>query len=76
MLSAALVIAASFAYLALLFAVAYWADRRAQQGRSVIGNAWVYTLSIGVYCTAWTYFGSIGRAASTLPAAHTRRAAR
>ena len=34
------------------------------QGRSVIGNAWVYTLSIGVYCTAWTYFGSVGRAAT------------
>ncbi len=65
MLPASLVIAASFAYLALLFAVAYWADRRAQQRRSVIGNAWVYTLSIGVYCTAWTYFGSVGRAAST-----------
>ena len=41
------------------------ADRRAREGRSVIGNAWVYTLSMGVYCTAWTYFGSIGRAASS-----------
>jgi Na+/proline symporter len=44
--------------------VAWWADRRAQQGRSVIGNAWVYALSMAVYCTAWTYFGSVGRAAS------------
>ncbi len=64
MLSAPLVLAASFAYLLMLFGVAHWADRRAQAGRSVIGNAWVYTLSMGVYCTAWTYFGSIGRAAS------------
>ena len=62
---AAAVIGASFAYLLLLFAVAAWADRRARQGRSVIGNAWVYAASIGVYCTAWTYFGSVGRAAST-----------
>jgi hypothetical protein len=31
----------------------------------VIGNAWVYALSMGVYCTAWTYFGSVGRAATT-----------
>jgi Na+/proline symporter/nitrogen-specific signal transduction histidine kinase len=61
----ATVLAASFAYLLLLFAVAHWADRRARQGRSVIANAWVYTLSMGVYCTAWTYFGSIGRAASS-----------
>ena len=64
MLPAALVIAASFAYLLLLFAVAHWGDRRAAQGRSVIGNAWVYALSMGVYCTAWTYFGSVGRAAA------------
>lgn len=64
MLSPALVIAASFAYLLLLFAVAYVADRRAQQGRSVIANPWTYALSLAVYCTAWTYFGSVGRAAS------------
>ena len=64
MLSPAAVVVASFAYLALLFAVAHLGDRRARQGRSLIGNAWVYALSMGVYCTAWTYFGSIGRAAS------------
>ncbi|MBA4178764.1 MAG: histidine kinase [Leptothrix sp. (in: Bacteria)] len=58
-----LVLGASLAYLLALFGVAYWADRRAAAGRSVIGNAWVYTLSLGVYCTAWTYFGSVGRAA-------------
>jgi Na+/proline symporter/nitrogen-specific signal transduction histidine kinase len=65
MLAPPLVVAAAFAYLLLLFAVAWWADRRARAGRSVIGNAWVYALSMGVYCSAWTYFGSVGRAAST-----------
>ena len=65
MLSAPLVVGASFAYLLLLFAVASFGDRRARQGRSVIGNAWVYTLSLAVYCTAWTYFGSVGRAATS-----------
>ncbi|MGE5338192.1 MAG: sodium:solute symporter family transporter [Gemmatimonadota bacterium] len=65
MLSPPLVLAASFAYLLLLFLVAWWADRRAFAGRSVIGNAWVYALSMAVYCTAWTYFGSVGRAASS-----------
>jgi hypothetical protein len=59
------VLGASFAYLALLFGVAAWADRRAQQGRSVISNAWVYALSMAVYCSAWTYFGSVGRAAAS-----------
>ncbi len=65
MIPVALVVAVSFAYLLLLFAVAYWADARSRQGRSVIGNAWVYALSMGVYCTAWTYFGSVGRAAGS-----------
>ncbi|WP_428422098.1 ATP-binding protein [Methylibium sp.] len=65
MLSTPLVLGASFAYLLLLFGVAHFADRRARAGRSLIGNAWVYTLSMGVYCTAWTYFGSVGRAASS-----------
>ena len=65
MIAASLVIGVSFAYLLLLFAVAYWADRRAAQGRSVIGNAWVYAMSMAVYCTAWTYFGSVGRAATS-----------
>jgi Na+/proline symporter len=65
MLSPTLVIGVSFAYLLLLFGVATLADRRAGQGRSLIGNAWVYALSMGVYCTAWTYFGSVGRAASS-----------
>lgn len=65
MLSAPLVIGVSFAYLLLLFAVAYWADLRASQGRSVIASPWVYALSLAVYCTAWTYFGSVGRAATS-----------
>ncbi len=58
------VIAASFAYLLLLFAIAYWADRRADAGRSVIASPYVYTLSIAVYCTTWTFYGSVGRASS------------
>ena len=64
-LSPVLVVGASFAYLLALFAVAAWADRRADAGRSVIANGWVYALSMGVYCSAWTYFGSVGRAANT-----------
>ncbi len=64
MLSPALVIGTSVAYLLMLFAVASHGDRRALQGRSIIGNAWIYALSIAVYCSAWTYFGSVGRAAA------------
>src|SRR5690606_11746694 len=63
-MGAPLVLAVSLAYLALLFVVAYVGDRRAARGRSLINSPWVYALSLGVYCTAWTYFGSVGRAAS------------
>jgi len=49
----------------LLFTIAYWADRRADDGRSVIAHPTVYALSLAVYCTAWTYYGSVGRAASS-----------
>lgn len=65
MIAAPLVMAIALAYVLLLFGVAWWADGRAARGRSVIGNAWVYALSMAVYCTAWTYFGSVGRAASS-----------
>ncbi|MBN2644105.1 MAG: SpoIIE family protein phosphatase [Desulfuromonadaceae bacterium] len=52
-------------YFLLLFAVAFWAIRRRQQGRSLISNAQIYSLSLAVYCTSWTYYGSVGRAATS-----------
>ncbi|WP_298612685.1 sensor histidine kinase [uncultured Thiothrix sp.] len=65
MISNSLVIAASFLYVLILFAVAWFGDKRAAEGRSIIASPWVYALSMAVYCTAWTYFGSVGRAANT-----------
>ena len=65
MLSTKLVVLYSLLYLGLLFAIAYWADRRADQQRSVISRPTVYALSLAVYCTAWTFYGSVGRAAAT-----------
>src|SRR5512137_1995573 len=64
MLSAWVVIAVSLAYLGVLFAVAYYGDRRADAGRSIIANPYIYSLSLGVYATAWTFYGSVGRAAA------------
>ena len=60
-----LIIGVACAYLGLLFALAFWADRRADRGRSVIGNPTVYALSLAVYCTAWTFYGSVGRATAS-----------
>lgn len=62
-----IVLAVAFGYLALLFVIAAWGDRRAEQGRSIIGSPTVYALSIAVYCTAWTFYGSVGRAAEFGP---------
>jgi len=55
----------SFGYIGVLFAVAYYGDKRADQGRSIISNPYIYTFSIAVYCTGWTFYGSVGRAAAT-----------
>ncbi|MBL8489814.1 MAG: histidine kinase [Rhodocyclaceae bacterium] len=60
-----ILVLASLVYLGILFAIAYWADRRSDAGRSVIDNSTVYALSLGVYCTTWTFYGSVGRAAAT-----------
>ncbi|MFA5354025.1 MAG: ATP-binding protein [Thermodesulfovibrionales bacterium] len=53
------------AYLLLLFAVAYYAERRERFGRSIVNNPYVYSLSLAVYCTSWTFYGSVGKAATS-----------
>ena len=65
MLQGWVVLVVSFLYLGLLFAIAYYGDKRADQGRSLANNPYIYALSIAVYCTSWTYYGSVGRAASS-----------
>ena len=64
MLSADFVIATSVAYVGLLFVLAYFGDRRAKANkRSWLNSPAVYTLSISVYCTSWTFYGAVGNAA-------------
>jgi len=65
MLTAPVVLIASFAYLGLLFAIAYYGDKRADAGRSIIANPYIFALSLAVYCTTWTFYGSVGRAATS-----------
>lgn len=59
-----LIVSISIGYLMLLFAIAYLVERRRKTGKSFINNGWVYALSLAVYCTGWTYYGSVGRAAT------------
>ncbi|QCG88539.1 histidine kinase [Azospirillum sp. TSH100] len=60
----AAVLIAALLYLSALFAIAHWADRREAAGRSVIASPTIFALSLGVYCTTWTFYGSVGRAAT------------
>lgn len=55
----------SVSYLLVLFFVANWAEQRSVKGRSLVSNSYVYALSLAVYCTAWTFYGSVGRAAES-----------
>ncbi|MEM8937734.1 MAG: sensor histidine kinase [Bacteroidota bacterium] len=50
-------------YLALLFFLAYWAEKK-HRGK-LVNNPYIYVLSLAVYCTAWTYYGSVGIASQT-----------
>ncbi len=64
MVSFNLLIAVALAYVAFLFTVAFIAERRATEGRgSWLRSPWIYTLSLSIYCTAWTFYGAVGFAA-------------
>lgn len=64
MLSADFVIATAVGYVGLLFVLAYFGDRRARtHKKSFLHSPAVYTLSISVYCTSWTFYGAVGNAA-------------
>ena len=60
-----LILAASGIYLCLLFAVAFYIDQRTRTdtGSNPHTDGWIYALSIAVYCTSWTFYGSVGRSA-------------
>ncbi|MCA0433687.1 MAG: PAS-domain containing protein [Proteobacteria bacterium] len=60
------VVLAGLAYVGFLFAVATWGDRIATASRKRRHpRPLIYALSLAVYCTSWTYFGSVGIAANT-----------
>ncbi len=59
-----LLIAACLGYVAFLFVVAFAAERAAALGRGGwLRSPLVYTLSLSIYCTAWTFYGAVGYAA-------------
>lgn len=50
-------------YLGLIFGIAYLAEKR--RSSRWVNNPFIYTLSLAVYCSAWTYYGSVGKAATS-----------
>ena len=65
MFQAWFIVAMAAGYLGLLFLIASYGDRRAREGRQLINHPLVYTLSLAVYCTSWTFYGSVGLAAQS-----------
>ena len=58
------ILAVILSYLLLLFLAAYMAERKERQGKSLVSNPYIYSLSLAVYCTSWTFYGSVGKAAN------------
>ncbi|MCH2078053.1 MAG: ATP-binding protein [Rhodobacteraceae bacterium] len=64
MASLNLLLFVSLAYVIFLFGIAAFAERRAERGKDGwLRSPLIYTLSLSVYCTAWTFYGAVGYAA-------------
>ena len=50
-------------YVSILFYIAHWAEKNSRSKWT--NNAYIYSFSLAVYCSAWTYYGSIGVAADS-----------
>jgi Na+/proline symporter/signal transduction histidine kinase len=65
MLQAWVVVAVALGYIGLLFAIASYGDETSRFGRERGWRQFIYPLSLAIYCTSWTFFGSVGLAART-----------
>tara|TARA_B100001109_G_scaffold201911_1_gene168665 strand:+ start:46258 stop:49695 length:3438 start_codon:yes stop_codon:yes gene_type:complete len=52
----------SVLYIGTLFWIAWYGDRRAQCGKPIHNTGLIYSLSLAVYCTSWTFYGAVGQA--------------
>ncbi len=52
-------------YIAILFVIAFYVEKKITAKSKLINNSIIYSLSLAVYCTAWTFYGSVGKAANT-----------
>src|SRR6516225_2145270 len=65
MLQGWVVVIIALAYIGFLFVVASYGDRRRELARGTASRLLIYPLSLAIYCTSWTFFGSVGLASRT-----------
>ena len=65
MLQGWVVIAFALGYIGLLFVVASYGDQARRFGPGGRWRQFIYPLSLAIYCTSWTFFGSVGLASRT-----------
>src|SRR5580698_7096133 len=65
MLQGWVVVIIALAYIGFLFLVASYGDRRSELARGAASRLLIYPLSLAIYCTSWTFFGSVGLASRT-----------
>ncbi|MBB1422174.1 PAS-domain containing protein [Pseudoalteromonas sp. SG43-7] len=63
-MTAALIFVA-LAYIGILFWLANWGDKTTPLAKRISHHPFVYSFSLGIYCTSWTYYGSVGTAATS-----------
>src|ERR1700726_1472085 len=65
MLQGWFVVAVALGYIGLLFLIASYGDRTRSRRRQGRARMLIYPLSLAIYCTSWTFFGSVGFASRT-----------
>jgi Na+/proline symporter/signal transduction histidine kinase/CheY-like chemotaxis protein len=63
MIAGWLLMLVSALYVAALFAIAYYGDRRPLYPARTWLRPIVYSLALAVYCSSWTFYGAVGSAA-------------
>jgi Na+/proline symporter/signal transduction histidine kinase len=58
-------IVVALAYIGLLFVIASYGDKARTRDRASGARMMIYPLSLAIYCTSWTFFGSVGLASRT-----------
>lgn len=59
-----LLVAVSLLYIAVLFGIAWYGDRRARTHGASRRRPIIYSLALAIYCTSWTFYGAVGQAAT------------